>query len=117
MTRTHRIITCLAFFVLMTVNGCVSSNPDFNQFSIPKKSYLVGGGFNIQYTAPCSGVAYWVEESTHKILETQSLKAHEKCEFSGQPDTISSALGIDKTEIKLTLYFIPDFNPDSGPKL
>ena len=107
MTRIHLIALSFGMMAL-SLAGCASSNPDFNHLSVPKKNFLVGGGFNIQYTAPCNGVAYWVEESTHKILETQSLKTNEKCEFNGKPDVISASLGISKTLIQLTLYFIPD---------
>ena len=94
--------------LILAMAGCAATHPNFTRRSVPIKSFLVGGGFMIQYIAPAEGIAYWVEETSQKILETQSMRLGDKAEFDGEPEDLADALGIPKEKVKLTLYFIPD---------
>ena len=111
--KSHYIIVAAACVsMLLCLAGCsslsTSSECPFTKNGIPHSRYLVGGGFSIEYIAPANGTAYWVEETTGKILQTKSLNAGDKAEFSGSdPDSVKQALGIDFKDTKFTLYFVP----------
>jgi len=110
MRPKYRILTVACVSVLLCLAGCwtLSEGP-LTKNGIPHSRYLVGGGFSIEYIAPTNGTAYWVEETTEKILETKSLNAGDKAEFGGgmDPDGVKQALGIDMKDAKFTLYFVP----------
>jgi len=100
--------------MLLCLAGCstlsTSSEGPFTKNGIPHSRYLVGGGLSIEYIAPANGTAYWVEETTQRILETKSLNSGDKAEFGGggvDPDSVKEALGIDIKDAKFTLYFVP----------
>ena len=78
----------------------------------------MGGGFEINYTAPTAGTVYWVEETTQKILQTRSVTREEDVEFKMQiddPGEFAQLIGIDQTKAKLGLYFIPNHETRKGP--
>ena len=105
-------LATLLLALSLSAAGCYggpSFNKAFNSNGIPKHQYLVGGGFEIEYVAPANGTAYWVEESTQKILETKSVSSGDKAEFKGD---LRQVLGIDLKDIKLTLYFVPVEAPE-----
>jgi hypothetical protein len=81
----------------------------FTDSGIPAKEFLAGGGFQINYVAPSDGTAYWVEETTQKILETRSVKKGEPVEFGGsaEPESVKGVLGIEMAEARFTFYFVP----------
>jgi hypothetical protein len=96
--------------MLLCLAGCSTlSEGPLTKSGIPHSRYLVGGGFSIEYIAPTNGTAYWVEETTEKILETKSLNSGDKAEFGGSMDAdgVKQALGIDVKDTKFTLYFVP----------
>ena len=69
------------------VAGCatqpgVGGDGRFSKDGIPHERYLVGGGLNVSYTAPCDGTAYLVDASSKKYVSTESLKAGKDFEFS-----------------------------------
>ncbi|MCK4628888.1 MAG: hypothetical protein KAT56_07780, partial [Sedimentisphaerales bacterium] len=106
-------LATLLLALSLSAAGCYggpSFNKAFNSNGIPKHQYLVGGGFEIEYVAPANGTAYWVEESTQKILETKSLNSGDKAEFGGgamDPAQVKQLLGIDLKDVKFMLYFVP----------
>jgi hypothetical protein len=92
--------------------GC-SSTSVMRSDGIPWSKYLVGGGYQVNYKAPANGTAYFVDEFSRKILQTQSLEQGEKFEIS--ISTIDEATrasfrnaGIDIACARFTLYFVPD---------
>jgi hypothetical protein len=102
----------LALWVALGLAGCtVSSQTDrqFTQRGIPAKEFLVGGGFQINYTAPAEGTVYWVEETTAKILETRSVTDDENVEFKMdvEADEFKQSIGVEMAKAKMSLYFIP----------
>ena len=62
----------------------------------------------INYKATEPGVLYWVEETTSRILVTQSMKADETIEQSVDDSEPLKEWGIDPTMAKFTLYFVPE---------
>ena len=117
MRSNYSIVTVACVSVLLCLAGCsglsTSSAGPFTRNGIPHSRYLVGGGFSIEYIAPANGTAYWVEETTRKILQTKSLNAGDKAEFTGSdPDSVKQALGIDFKDTKFTLYFVPIEAPE-----
>lgn len=110
MGANYRILTVACVSVLLCLAGCSALSEDpLTKSGIPHSRYLVGGGFSIEYVAPANGTAYWVEETTEKILETKSVNSGDKVEFGGGVDfrLMEQALGIDMKDAKFTLYFVP----------
>ena len=102
--------------------GC--GNPNFTSDSIPKEKFLVGGGFEVKYKAPAAGTVFLVEESSKKIIKTETLEEDEEYSLSSlysedefisqildpvDEDTIEALkkIGINPERLKLKLYFIP----------
>jgi hypothetical protein len=113
MKSNHSIVTVVSASMLLSLAGCfslsTSSEGPFTKSGIPHSRYLVGGGFSIEYIAPANGTAYWVEETTEKLLQTKSLNSGDKADFGDgmDPDSVKQALGIDVKDAKFTLYFVP----------
>ena len=117
MRSSYSIVAVACVSVLLCLAGCsalsTSSQGPFTKNGIPHSRYLVGGGYAIEYVAPADGTAYWVEETTQKILQTQSLNAGDKFEFTASDtDSVKEALGIDFKDTKFTLYFVPVEAPE-----
>ena len=115
MKSNYSILTIAYVSMLLCLAGCsalpTSSEGAFTESGIPHSRYLVGGGFSIEYIAPANGTAYWVEETSGKILQTKSMNSGDKAEFGGgslDPEQIKQALGIDIKDTKFTLYFVPE---------
>ena len=108
---TMGILLCLIF----TIAGCsglsVSSNKGFTEEGLPQKKYLIGGGFEIKYTPNEYGTAYWVDETTKKILSMVSVKPNEEIIFGENNNTFRTSYGISVENAKLSLYFIPNNKP------
>lgn len=113
MKSNYTVVTIACVSMLLSLAGCSTlstSGGPFTKNGIPHSRYLVGGGFSVEYIAPADGTAYWVEETTQKILETKSLNSGDKAEFGGaspDPDSVKQILGIDIKDAKFTLYFVP----------
>jgi hypothetical protein len=99
-----------AFLVVMTFTfmcGCASSDA-LMRSGTPHPKYLVGGGSIINYEAPSDGTVYWVEETTTRVLATQTLKKGKVFDLdASEPGAIERRYGIPSEQAKLTLYFIP----------
>ena len=113
MKSNYSIVSVACVSMLLCVAGCstlsTSSEGPFTKSGVPHSRYLVGGGFSIEYIAPANGTAYWVEETTERILQTQSMNSGDKAQFGGgmDADSVKQALGIDVKDAKFTLYFVP----------
>jgi hypothetical protein len=99
-------LTLSAIVTALTV-ACLTS-PPFNSDGIPDSKYLVGGGLEIEYTAPSDGTAYWVDETTAKIITTESVAEGDTFDV-GDVDVqqMETTLGIAIHEAKFMLYFVP----------
>ena len=88
--------------------GC-GANEQFRSNGLPAKKYLVGGGFQVEWTAPSNGTAHLVEETTSKIIQCQYLEQGKSFELSMalEPVEFKEYFGIEMAEAKLSLYFIP----------
>jgi len=100
----------------MSLTGCSSFEPtdsgDFNSKGLPSQRYLVGGGLDIGWIAKQAGTAYLVEEKTGKIVMTKSLDIDDEFDFEFSPDSVEpedtkAIFGVEMSELKFSLYFIP----------
>jgi hypothetical protein len=97
--------------VTMLVFGGCRMSSRLQADGLPGDEYLVGGGFMIDWEAPSTGIAYLVEKTTGKIVETRSMAAGDTYSFSvsspGQAADFERALGIKFSEARFLLYFQP----------
>ncbi len=111
-------LICLSVFMIVLISGCSSlsdsfsdqQNGVFTSDGIPSMRYLVGGGIDITFIPSTPGTVHWVEETSQKIIQSKSLKADEKVEFSLEtrdPDTYETLMGVELGESKYSLYFVP----------
>lgn len=112
--KVKPLIGMFVFLVSMILAGCTSltsdSMGDFNSKGLPSPKYLVGGGLEIEWMATQAGTAYLVEEKTGKIIMTKSLEAEDEFEFSPgsiEPEETKKIFGVEMSELKFSLYFIP----------
>lgn len=105
-SRLIRIIFFVA--VAFGIAGC-TSNSQFRTNGLPAQKYLVGGGFQIEWTAPTNGTAHLVEENTARIVQSQYLEKGGEFEVSIDlaPGEFVDIFGISKGDAKFSLYFIP----------
>jgi hypothetical protein len=96
---------CLAFMV----GGCSGlEGSAFRSDGIPQDKYLVGGGWQIDFTAPSNGTAYLVEMNYRKLLETKSLDEGESYRQNIDPgESQLKDIGIDSSSARLALFFVP----------
>lgn len=108
---------CLAILgigLMLIIAGCTTvtesgGNGDrFSTDGLPHEQYLVGGGLEIQYCAPCDGTAILIDYSLKRYIATGHLSQGEVFEWDYDTNPIVLA-----TPINLRLYFIPD-NPVDG---
>ncbi len=99
----------LAGALILTVcSGCQTSKA-LSGDGIPSKKYIVGGGYAIDFTAPCAGIGYLVEEKTKKVIRLESLEKNGKFEVEISTDDaeFEKTIGIKPSAAKLTFYFVP----------
>jgi hypothetical protein len=121
--RQMKVLTMGTLFLstCLVVGGCAESlqkSRDFTGTGIPAKEYLVGGGFEIRYTAPADGTSYWVEETHAKVLATKSVTEGDDIEFKVEmedPNEFAMWAGIEPAKARLSLYFIPHRETAEGP--
>lgn len=128
-TASMRTLGCIVIgSLLLAVSGCIiASTRDtvrcekkppcdcsrpvaaFTDKGLPKPCYFVGGGFDLQYKAPCDGTLYVVEETSKKIVVTRSLATDDRYEETFSIDDLQAreAFGKRMSELDFNLYFIP----------
>lgn len=81
----------------------------FTDKGLPKPCYFVGGGFDLQYKAPCDGTLYVVEETSRKIVVTRSLDKDDTYEQTFSMDDLQAreTFGKRMSELDFNAYFIP----------
>ena len=109
------VCRCLAAVVLSSLlcaAGCGlypihSTDSGVMSGGIPAARYQVGGGFEIDYTAPADGTVYVVDQTSKRILTMESLEEGDNFSFSffAYGDEYS-ALGLVPSA-KIALYFVP----------
>ena len=110
-TLLNCVLMGLPAIAIVLSSGCTS--PDaIRSDGIPHSRYMVGGGYMIKYKAPSPGTAYFVEESSRKIIATQSLDEGEvfDIDMSVTDDSFIQGLeriGVEPDQAKFTLYFVP----------
>ncbi|NLX07687.1 MAG: hypothetical protein GXY33_21320 [Phycisphaerae bacterium] len=77
---------------------------------ITAEHYRVGGGYEVGYEASVKGTAYYVEETTGKLMVTRALHAGERFDICMSPtaeEQIQKVLSIPLKDAVFVLYFIP----------
>ena len=81
---------------------------------LPPQELIVGGGFQIDYTARRNGTAILADRNRGQILVTKSMAAGETYQFNFDPNAPENAglfgTGDDNklSEARPTLYFLPE---------
>ena len=117
-------IEIAAVIVLLTIGGCSNVKSDAGKVSlfqpqplinevftvegIPHQKYMVGGGFAVEFKAPCAGTLFWVEQTERRIMMTKQLQEGQTFEEYVPVDQEEFRLlfrHLDKT--RFVLYFVP----------
>jgi hypothetical protein len=96
--------------LLVLAGGQDAGNYAFDQYEQLKTENLVGGGFEIDYTAPSDGTVFQVEKTSGKISRTKTLVKGEKFNnnFTSLDDkTAKTLFGLNVKEMNFELYFVP----------
>jgi hypothetical protein len=101
--------TILMLCIVAAVSGCsMSDRSAFRWDAIPQDRYIVGGGWNIDFTAPASGTAVLVEMSTRRLIETKSMAEGDTYRQSFDPGQSElKDMGIEPKWARFQLYFVP----------
>ncbi len=111
-------IVILFVLGILILSGCSSSYEagNFDSKGLPKKQYLVGGGFGIEWVAPADGTMYLTEEKTGQIIITESIESGDEFSSSGMdPEEIEQVFGKKLSDLKFCLYFIPAAKAQTNP--
>ena len=110
-------VTVIAILAVIMLSGCSSQICDNSKRVggyLLQQQYLVGGGLEIDWEAPCDGTAVLVEETSKKIIKTETLEQEDTFEFDLDDlddekmlDLYEKAMGIKFSEARFSLYFIP----------
>ena len=112
--------TFLGFVFMVSLLGCRTASP-FAKDGIPKQSYRVGGGRELKYRAPATGMLWLVEENSRRIVLSEFLERGKS--FKQQLDPaekdfreICEQLGINLPDARFGLYFVPSRWADGKAK-
>ena len=101
----RRSLACWSVVSLLLVAGCASPG-------LPARSRQVGGGLSVDWRAPQAGTAMIREETTRRIVATQSLGEGDTFAF---PDHDNHREALFKlfgepmpTNLVFVLYFVPE---------
>ncbi len=104
------IALCFTIACVLIGSGCVTHH------TLPRDSRIVGGGLDIEWTAPSDGTAVLMEKNTHKVVATRSLADGEKFEFNttkneDDANALKSAFGeTTPSKSNFILYFSPRYS-------
>jgi hypothetical protein len=99
---TRLILAGLIAGVTLAGVGCRST--------VPERARHVGGGFDMQYTAPTNGIIYLVDTEEHSILLSRSVQQSDQFRyFEGKAEFAGESFDVDyKGKARdLKLYFEP----------
>lgn len=102
------LLSCAAALLIGISTGCQTSRTMSNN-GVPSKNYLVGGGYNVDFTAPAKGIAYVVEETTQRVIQLKSMDRDDRfrAEIDNGEDS-EKILGIKPSAARFTFYFVPE---------
>ena len=112
--------SALAALGLALLPGCQTTPPPYagglGTDGLPAARYRMGGGLNVKFTAPVKGMAYVVEDTSHKLLATTQL--NENDDFENAMDLSDdetqrnlAKYGINVNAAKFSVYFVPVIQP------
>jgi hypothetical protein len=107
-TQSALIVSVAAMLLIAVATGCQTSKA-YNSNGVPSNKYIIGGGYQIDFTAPCKGVAYAVEAKSQKVLQLKSLDKGERFNFEvdAQNEDFEKTLGIKRSDARFAFYFVP----------
>jgi hypothetical protein len=99
----------LAVSAVVLVSGCsVMETSAFRSDGIPQQKYLVGGGWDVSFSAPCAGTVYLVEANYGKFIETKSVDEGDTYRQTIDPgESRLKEIGVEPAYAKFQLYFVP----------
>jgi hypothetical protein len=90
------------------VSGCTTTT---TSTGLPHGSRVVGGGLSIEWKAPEPGSAILREETTHRVVATQTLDTDDSFDFpqsSSHHEALERLFGDPMpTNLTFVLYFVP----------
>lgn len=95
--------------VIGVVTGCqsLSSHSVWNE-RMPAQRFLVGGGTEIEWSAPVSGTFYLVEAETRRFLYTKSMAADDGVHLEmSNPEEVEKLTGMPPGKCRFEAYFVP----------
>lgn len=96
--------------ILFMATGCSvfqENNGITTRGGLPDARWQVGGGLNIDYTAPEDGTAYLVDLSSKRYLVMESVMEGSSFTFWPSSDEELRLAGIDPAKTKIAFYFVP----------
>ena len=103
-------ILFLGLGLLTLAVGCASTST-----GLPRGSRVVGGGLSVEWDAPQAGTAILREETTRRIVATETLDEGDSFDFPSQAthlEAISMLFGDPMpTNLTFVLYFAPAAKP------
>lgn len=125
-----RNVIAFAFAVIFMffISGCATVVSDsaepFGRDKLPKQRYLVGGGLEINWTAPADGTAYIVKRGPggNKLLSTEWLAVGGTFVFSVDVNNrevieqFEKVIGCKIGEAEFSLYFVSSTKRNEGAK-
>ena len=98
-------------FLMFAAAGCESSSRS-GESGLFGDEHLVAAGYDINWEAKENGTAYLVEETTNKVLKTESMEAGMRFSFTvagidGEAQ-FEALFGVKFSDAAFRLYFIPE---------
>jgi len=83
-------------------------NEVFTVDGIPHPKYMVGGGFAVEFKAPCEGTLFWVEQTERRMMMTKQLQEGQTFdEYVPVDQEEFRQLFRDLDKTRFVLYFVP----------
>ncbi len=100
----RRLLACLTAISFLFIAGCASPG-------LPTGSRQVGGGLSVEWRAPQPGAAILREETTQRIVATESLGEDDSFDFPDNDNHREALLKLFgepmPTNLVFVLYFVP----------
>lgn len=103
------LLSSVLILLVVGITGCDTQNSKQSVTThdgLPSPRWQVGGGLEIEYTAPVDGIAYVVDQTSGRFLVTETIEAGEEFDFSLLNDVDQGLYGITPAS-RVVLYFVP----------
>ena len=103
-------LSSLVCLLLLSLVGCSEpqQKEQKSRFDLyPSASYLVGGGYLLDYVALMDGTILVLDTSSSKYLLTKSIKKGDKFELEIDPEFLKT-YGLDSEQVNIKLFLVPE---------